>query len=148
MGRVGITEAGASRWTRRGPIGTSGMDAQGYVEVDQDDEGVRAKRTFHPAPDDDQDGLEAFEVRLEPDGVIEPHAHEEAEIIYVLSGQLRLGARALGPGSSVHIPARTLYGLQAGAEGLHFLNFRAHPDRSFITKQDLVAAWARPDGSA
>jgi quercetin dioxygenase-like cupin family protein len=80
-----------------------------------------------------------FEVTVEPDGVIAPHAHDEAEIIYVLDGEMHMGARLLTPGSSVFIPGRTLYSFRAGPEGLRFIEFGARQDRSYIAQKDFVA---------
>lgn len=53
------------------------------------------------------------------------HSHSEDEIIFVVSGDIRLGARLHGPGTAVAIAADTLYSFTAGPNGLHFINFRA-----------------------
>lgn len=65
-----------------------------------------------------------FEVGYPPGTKVEPHAHDVDEIIVVTQGELRFGRQVFGPGSSVFIPARTLYSFQAGDEGATFLNFR------------------------
>jgi mannose-6-phosphate isomerase-like protein (cupin superfamily) len=92
--------------------------------------------------------LQLLEVRVQPDEVIEAHAHANDEIIWVLEGELKLGARVLGPGESVYIPGWTLYGLQAGPAGLRFLNFRARNDVTYITKEQFVAERASQRGTA
>lgn len=53
------------------------------------------------------------------------HSHSEDEIIVVLSGRMRLGAKLVGPGTALAIAADTLYSFTAGPEGLSFVNFRA-----------------------
>lgn len=53
------------------------------------------------------------------------HAHTEDEIIFVTSGQIRLGNRLHGPGTALAVAANTLYTFTAGPEGLSFVNFRA-----------------------
>ncbi|HZP28332.1 MAG TPA: cupin domain-containing protein [Acidimicrobiia bacterium] len=95
-----------------------------------------AVRTYHPGSESE---LQLFEVAVEPDALIGQHAHGEDEIIYVLDGELRLGRQVLTRGASVYIPGGTLYSFRAGPEGLRFLNFRARQDRTYLTKQELVA---------
>lgn len=53
------------------------------------------------------------------------HSHSEAEIIFVIDGQIRLGAQLHGPGTALAIGADVLYAFTAGPEGLGFVNFRA-----------------------
>lgn len=71
------------------------------------------------------------ELRMGPDEEIELHCHDEDEIMYVLSGEMRLGSRTVGPGACIYIGGGVFYGFKAGAEGVHFLNFRSHIDNSF-----------------
>jgi hypothetical protein len=53
------------------------------------------------------------------------HSHSEDEIIFVIAGEIRLGARLYGPGTALAIAADTLYSFTPGPEGLSFINFRA-----------------------
>jgi quercetin dioxygenase-like cupin family protein len=54
-----------------------------------------------------------------------PHSHSQAEIIYLIEGGVRMGARTYGPGTALSIPADVRYAFD-GLEGGHrFLNFRA-----------------------
>jgi hypothetical protein len=53
------------------------------------------------------------------------HSHTEDEIIFVIGGEIRLGAKIYGPGTALAIAADTLYGFTAGPAGLSFVNFRA-----------------------
>ncbi len=71
------------------------------------------------------------ELRYHPGEVIELHCHDESEILYILSGTMEVGARKLGAGTTLSIAGGVFYGFTAGPEGLHILNFRAHPDNSF-----------------
>ena len=95
-----------------------------------------AVRVFHPGGPEE---LQLFEVNVEPNGVIDQHAHQENEIIFVLEGELHLGRRVLTPGYSVQIPGLTLYTFRAGPDGLRFLNFRARQDATYISKAELMA---------
>ena len=83
--------------------------------------------------------LQMFEAILEPNCGPDPHAHHEAEIVFVLEGEMHFGRRVLTPGSSAFIPAYTLYSFRAGPEGLRFLNFRARANGVFISKDELMA---------
>ncbi len=66
------------------------------------------------------------------------HAHDLAEIIYVLEGTMVFGNRELGPGSSVYIGADTLYGFAAGNEGLRILIFMGDGRAKFFSKDDYL----------
>src|SRR5687767_1524423 len=95
-----------------------------------------AVRRYHPGSDED---LVMFEVAIGPDATIGQHAHREAEIIYVVEGELVLGRQVLTPGASVYIPAKTLSAFKAGPNGLRFLNFRARRDEGAPTVEQLRA---------
>jgi len=71
------------------------------------------------------------ELRYEPDAVVSLHSHDEDEIIYVLTGEMRINNRKVGPGATLTVPGGVFYGFTAGPEGLRILNFRARPDASF-----------------
>ena len=80
--------------------------------------------------------LQLIEVKYLPGVLIDRHAHNESGIYYVLSGELMVGSRAMGPGSSVFISSQTLYGLKAGPQGAHFLAFRPRADLSYIHEDE------------
>jgi mannose-6-phosphate isomerase-like protein (cupin superfamily) len=86
-----------------------------------------------------EDEPELIAVRLPADFKVEAHAHLEDEIIVVSEGEVIFGKQAFGVGSSVFIPKMTLYGFQAGPEGLTFLNFRPTRSPGLLTKEDLMA---------
>jgi len=71
------------------------------------------------------------ELRFHPGEVVELHCHDEAEIMYILSGAMVLGNRMVGPGACVYVDGGVFYSFTAGSEGVHFLNFRSHVDNSF-----------------
>jgi redox-sensitive bicupin YhaK (pirin superfamily) len=98
-------------------------------------DGRGSSRMFHNGG---QDELQLFEVNLEPGMVAESHAHEQAEIIYVLKGSLHFGATVLTPGDSVQIDGMTLYAFEAGPEGVSFINFRPRPDMTFYKRDEFV----------
>lgn len=84
--------------------------------------------------------LQLFEIRLEPGLEITTHAHADDEIIAVVEGELHLGRRVCGPGTSIFIPGNTLYGFTAGDAGCRYLNFRAQADSTYFGKDDVFAA--------
>jgi quercetin dioxygenase-like cupin family protein len=84
--------------------------------------------------------LQLFEIRLEPGLEVSTHAHADDEIVYVVDGELHVGRRVCGPGSSFFIPGNTLYGFRAGPEGCRYLNFRAQADSTYFTKEHFVDA--------
>jgi hypothetical protein len=53
------------------------------------------------------------------------HSHSEDEIIFIVSGQIRLGRKLFPEGTAIAIPADTLYSFTAGPDGMAFVNFRA-----------------------
>jgi quercetin dioxygenase-like cupin family protein len=84
--------------------------------------------------------LQLFEIRLEPGLEVRTHAHADDEIVYVVDGELHVGRRVCGPGSSMFIPGNTLYGFRAGPDGCRYLNFRAQADSTYFSKEDIVEA--------
>ena len=82
--------------------------------------------------------LQLFEIRLQPGLEVSTHAHADDEVVYVVEGELRVGRRVCGPGSSMFIPGNTLYGFRAGPDGCRYLNFRAQADSTYFTKGDFV----------
>lgn len=79
-----------------------------------------------------------IEIGYPPDAVIDPHAHTEDEILYVVAGEMHLGNRIAGPGSSVFVAKDTLYGFRAGPTGVQFLNFRPRKAGT-ITREEFLA---------
>lgn len=71
------------------------------------------------------------ELRFHPHEEVALHCHDEDEIMYILTGSMILGNREVGPGTCVYVGGGVFYGFKAGAEGVHFLNFRSHIDNSF-----------------
>jgi mannose-6-phosphate isomerase-like protein (cupin superfamily) len=71
------------------------------------------------------------ELRMHAGEEVELHCHDEDEIMYVLSGEMEIGSRKVGPGACIYIAGGVFYGFKAGPEGLHFLNFRGGIDDSF-----------------
>lgn len=66
------------------------------------------------------------------------HAHDQAEIIYVLDGTILLGNRELAAGSSIFIDRDTLYEFTAGAGGLRILIFMADGRAKYFSKDDVA----------
>jgi len=87
---------------------------------------------FHEFGSDDEPQLAELEFIPHAEAVI--HKHDEAEIIYVLGGEMHFGKEVLKPGASIYIPGNTFYGFRAGPDGLRLLNFRARADVSFYPR--------------
>lgn len=87
----------------------------------------------------DGESLQLFEVALEPDAEIEPHAHSSSEIIVVTDGEIRFGAQRCGAGTVVFVDADTLYGFRSGPAGARFLNFRPVASAAYVTKDEYLA---------
>lgn len=88
-----------------------------------------------------------IEARYLPGTSIGVHAHDHDEIVYVVEGEMLVGNRILGPGSSVFVAARTLYSFSAGAAGLRFLNFRPLRDDSHISRSEFLARRTAADAA-
>jgi uncharacterized cupin superfamily protein len=134
MAAIRIVESGSVTWL-------TPREGQGGELREVDEPGDRAATLrLHPGSETE---LYLHQNVTPPDFVVDVHAHEADEIIYVIAGELHLGARVLTPGASVYIPADTLYGFHAGPSGLSFLNFRATRDNSHVSKEDFLAARAK-----
>lgn len=87
--------------------------------------------------------LQLFEVKFLPDTLIDVHAHDEEEIMYVVDGEMLVGERSLGPGSSIYIDRSTLYRFRAGPTGLRVLNFRPRSDATYHSRTAFLTARSR-----
>lgn len=83
--------------------------------------------------------LQLFEVKFLPDTLVDVHAHDGEEIMYVVAGEMIVGERALQPGSSIYIAGSTLYSFRAGPEGLRVLNFRPRMDATYRSREAFMA---------
>jgi quercetin dioxygenase-like cupin family protein len=124
MAKVHISDVDEASWIRSGDMATPEIAAT----LDADE----ANTMIHIHAEGDDDLLQLFEVKLPAHAKQRVHAHHHDEIIYVVSGEMRVGKRALKPGSSIFIAGETFYSFEAGPEGLHFLNFRPRKDLSYI----------------
>jgi quercetin dioxygenase-like cupin family protein len=87
----------------------------------------------------DGEALQLFQIDLGPDAEVEPHAHTEDEIVYVLKGAILLGARTVGPGDALYVAKDTLYGFKTGPDGCSFLNFRPTDTVGYLNKEQFMA---------
>jgi quercetin dioxygenase-like cupin family protein len=102
-------------------------------------------RFYHPGSETE---LQMFEVTVGANHETTQHAHDEAEIIYVVDGEMIVGSRTLRTGGSVYIPGSTLYSFRAGPNGLSYLNFRARQDLTYIAKDEFMARRAEAKARA
>jgi len=145
MPKLQISEIESLPWMAA-KAGYARPSSESTIEkANQDSDDRMCHRVHHPGSDTD---LQMFEVRVPPGFVVESHAHDEDEIVYVLQGEMALGARVLRAGSSAMIPGKTLYGFSAGADGLVFLNFRGRRDATFHTKEQFLAQRKDATGAA
>jgi quercetin dioxygenase-like cupin family protein len=132
--RIRVVDARTTPFMRardRGDRDRTRTDGPSQAEID-----ATEVRFHHPGTDTSP---QLFEIRLAPDSEVLPHAHSEDEIIVIVEGELRVGSRVLGPGSSVAIDGDTLYGFRAGPNGVRFLNFRPRADAIYLNKTAYMA---------
>lgn len=77
--------------------------------------------------------LQLLEVKFLPHTLVDVHAHDEEEIMYVVDGVMLVGERILKPGSSIYIHGSTLYSFRAGPDGLRVLNFRPRNNSTYVS---------------
>jgi hypothetical protein len=53
-----------------------------------------------------------------------PHHHTQDEIIFLLRGEIRMGARTYPAGTALSIPANVRYSVSSGPDGWEFINYR------------------------
>lgn len=116
-------------------------------EADQEWNQIRPnveKLVFHEGGENEP---ELFEVRVGPTFETPQHAHTEDEIIFILDGSMRIGAKEYDAHSAILVPGDQLYRFKAGEQGCRFLNFR--PSRAgTIFKEEFLARRAeRRSGS-
>jgi hypothetical protein len=58
-----------------------------------------------------------------------PHHHTQDEIIFVLEGELRMGAYRCPAGTAISIPAHMRYTLRSDGKAFKFLNYRRDASR-------------------
>ena len=86
----------------------------------------------------DEDTPQLLSVRFDPGDYIQPHAHTVDEIMVVLEGEARFGRQRFPRGSSVFIPAMTLYAFTAGPEGATILNFRPVRNTGAVWRDEFM----------
>lgn len=87
-----------------------------------------------------EDEPQLLEVEVDPDLELASHAHKATEIIVVVRGELRFGARKVRAGESLLVPGGTLYSLRSGPEGAVFHNFRGAADYTYVDRAGFRAA--------
>jgi quercetin dioxygenase-like cupin family protein len=73
------------------------------------------------------DGCSLLGVRYPPHGVVELHRHDVAQVVLVIEGELRQGARVFRAGSGYFTPAGQAYRVEAGDDGVKVIEFRGSP---------------------
>jgi quercetin dioxygenase-like cupin family protein len=121
--------------TTEAPLQARAADPTAHSEVSESTREGMSVRMYFPGGTDE---LQLFEARADAGLVVEPHAHSEDEIIFVLEGELSFGSQVYPAGSSAYIPNHTLYGFRAGPVGARFLNFRRVADYSFISPTEYL----------
>jgi quercetin dioxygenase-like cupin family protein len=143
VGTVRVVEDAEIQWHGGDPAMLEKMQARG-IEFTPEELAGRT-REHHLGSDA---APELFEVRFQPDTVVNSHAHLRDEIIFVVEGELILGSRVLKPGSSVYVAANTLYSFRAGPEGVHFVNFRPTAGAGYVSKEEFMANRTPRDGAS
>lgn len=131
MQKVRIHHADSLQWNVIGAV----ADAPTRALLSQEE--MESEVAFHEPGSEHE--LQLFEIKYKPGAAVDVHAHHEDEIIYIVDGSMKVGTRELLPGSSIFVAGNTLYQFRAGDNGLRFLNFRAHADNSYITRDEYLA---------
>jgi len=134
VGTVRVADEKVLEWHGSDQAKAAEIQARGIVFTPEELAGTT--REHHPGSETEP---ELFEVRFGPNTAVQPHAHRCDEIIYVIAGQLILGSRVLGPGSSVLIGGHTLYSFRTGPDGVHFVNFRPRSGAGYLSKDEFMA---------
>jgi len=71
--------------------------------------------------------------------VLPRHSHSTDCLYYVIAGEARLGTQILRPGDGVFVPADDGYTLEAGPEGVEFLEFRTETNFNMVFKHNDAA---------
>ena len=131
MGKITIRRPEDTAFVSTGAAATEEMKARyGQGELSS------SNRPIFPSSDE---SLQLFEVSLDPDTEIQPHAHSSAEIIVVTGGEIIFGTQRCQAGGAIFVDGNTLYGFRAGPDGCRFYNFRPVPKAEYITKDEFVA---------
>ena len=134
MPAIQVVEPGSVPWMAQED--PDAADFATLVEIPQPDGKRSAARHPHPGTDTLP---YMHEADLPANREVKSHAHRSDEIIYILEGEIHLGARVLGPGTSILVPGMTLYAFRAGPNGVRFLNFRGRKDNSHLSKEQFLA---------
>ncbi len=134
MGKVSVVSATEAQ--ARSVAGSQSGEAAAYRDAKYPVD----KLPYFPL---DGESLQLFRVELGPNADIEPHAHTEDEIAYVLDGEIRLGSRILGPGDALYVAKDTLYSFKTGPDGCTFLNFRPTDKVGYLNKDQYLAQRGR-----
>ena len=114
-----------------------------HLAIKHSDAELDSTMSYHEAGTDGS--LHLTEYKYLANANFDLHAHDLAEIIYVLEGSMIFGNRELGPGSSVYIGADTLYGFAAGDQGLRILIFMGDGRAKFFSKDDYLRLRSEKD---
>lgn len=71
--------------------------------------------------------------------VLPRHSHSADCLYYVLAGEARFGTQILRPGDGVFVPADDAYTLEAGPDGVEFLEFRTEQAFNMVFKNNDAA---------
>jgi quercetin dioxygenase-like cupin family protein len=130
MGKITIRYAEDTAFVRTADAATETIKAR-YGEGELSS----SSRPILPVSDE---SLQLFEVQLDPDTEIQPHAHSSPEIVVVTAGEIVFGTRRCPAGTAIFVDGNTLYGFRAGPDGCRFYNFRPVPKAEYITKDELL----------
>ncbi len=94
------------------------------------------------------DGFSLVRLDVPPGAILPRHSHSAACLYYIVSGQVVLGSRELGPEDGFFAPPDRPYGYRVGPEGAVVLEFRHSTafDTTF-TEPDPAAFRARAEAS-
>ena len=68
--------------------------------------------------------------------IVPRHSHSSDCLYYVVAGEARFGTQVLRPGDGLFIPADDAYTLEAGPDGVEFLEFRTQQNFNMVFKNN------------
>src|SRR5947209_876029 len=122
------------------------MEAQGFAPpgvISRDDrEILRSGETlqvlFRHAG---EEGFSLVRVSFGPNYLLPRHSHSADCLYYVLSGEVGVGNRTVGPGDGFFVPKDHPYAYQAGPDGVELLEFRHATSFDFVVHEHSADRW-------
>lgn len=102
------------------------------------DDGAQSRVLFRQA---EPDGVSVLQVYMQRGMSVPRHSHDADCLYYVVTGQLRLGNRSLGPGDGAFVPGGMTYTVAAGPDDVEFLEIRTSTSFDMQLREGSPEGW-------